>query len=183
MTEDFLMCDLTHVPIYVPPSHTEKASFLQRVCGGRWGCNPLILDSIIAKYQPSRPSSWRPSTATDGQVDAKDPSMYEVPTRLPQKFRPQYSNGFPPHKLKEESPYLFDIQEVSHQTQPNLLIRFWDLSGINLVRDMWTCYLGPANALMFVVDGADSARAAEAGVALLNVLRPSTEAEADGPKA
>ncbi|KAI8808288.1 ADP-ribosylation factor family-domain-containing protein [Cladochytrium replicatum] len=126
--------------------------------------------SSIANYQPSRPPSRRPSATIEGQEKSKDPTMDEVPITDPP----------PPEVQKEESPYLFDIQEVSHPTQPNLLIRFWDLSGTTPVRDMWRCYLGPANALIFVVDAADRSRAAEAGAALLNVLRPSTEDEADG---
>ena len=57
----------------------------------------------------------------------------------------------------------FNIKNLTHD---NLKLNMWDIGGQKALRDYWKNYIPNTDALIYVVDSADTNRVKEAGLEL-----------------
>ena len=61
----------------------------------------------------------------------------------------------------------FNIKNLSHE---GLKLNVWDIGGQKALRDYWGNYMPNTDALIYVIDSADTKRVKEAGIELEKLL-------------
>lgn len=77
---------------------------------------------------------------------------------------PNY-NMLPPHRIL---PTLG--QNVASVQVNGVILKFWDVGGQDVLREMWPEYYSSAHGVVFVIDACDRDRVAECKQALMNVV-------------